>query len=77
VLLFPCEIVPSTWHLRTAWVTSYDLDTYRVVEVKRGVLRDAAEHGHILFLTHDPAVAFGRVERRTAREYAWKPIAAE
>jgi glyoxylase-like metal-dependent hydrolase (beta-lactamase superfamily II) len=72
VLVCPCELVPTRWHLRMAWIMSYDLEPLRILEWKRRVLSEAAEQGHVLFLSHDPECAFGRVRRASAKEYVWE-----
>ncbi|MBN1673887.1 MAG: MBL fold metallo-hydrolase [Kiritimatiellae bacterium] len=70
-LFCPSELLPTTWHLRLAWVMSYDLDPLRVVDLKRAYMAEAADEGWRLFLSHDPASAFGRLSRESEKEYAW------
>jgi len=73
-LVCPSELVSTIWHLRVAWAMSYDLEPLKVVEQKRALLSQAAAEGHVLFLNHDPAFAFGQVDRLSEREYGWKPL---
>ena len=73
-LVCPCEVVPTRWHLRMAWIMSYDLEPLRLLEWKRQVLTRAADERQALFLSHDPEYAFGRVSRASSKEFAWVPI---
>ncbi len=72
-LVCPCEIVPSAWHLRLSWVTGYDQEPARVVEIKRELMRQAEEENWIVFLTHDPTHFFGYLRDAGDREYTWEP----
>jgi glyoxylase-like metal-dependent hydrolase (beta-lactamase superfamily II) len=56
-LVFCGDLVPTTAHLRAAWVMAYDLYPLTTIEEKRMLLAAAAEEGWILFFEHDPHVA--------------------
>lgn len=73
-LFCPGDILPSPWHMRLAWVTSYDLWPYDVVEVRRRWLSAASDGGWQVFLSHTPLEPFGRVHRRDGRAFAWEPL---
>ncbi len=56
--LFYCsDLVPTTAHLRPAWVAAYDLYPLTTIEEKKQLLAQALEEEWILFLEHDPHVA--------------------
>ncbi len=73
-LFCPCELIPSVWHLRTSWVTCYDDDAHAVVAWKKKLMARAAAENWIIFLSHDPVHAFGRLTVRNDKEYSWQPI---
>ena len=73
-LICPSEMLPTSWHMRLAWLMSYDLDTPRVLEAKRAIMEEAAARGQVLFLNHDPVTAFGRLRAAGRTEYAWEPV---
>lgn len=56
-LVFCGDLIPTTAHLKTAWVMAYDLYPLTTIEEKRMLLAAAAEEGWILFFEHDPNVA--------------------
>lgn len=76
-LACPCELVPDVWHLRLAWLTAYDVAPMELIEEKRALLREAAEGGWILFLSHDPQRAFIRVRPLSEKEYTWEDAMEE
>jgi glyoxylase-like metal-dependent hydrolase (beta-lactamase superfamily II) len=51
------DLVPTTAHLRAAWVMAYDLYPLTTIEEKKMLLAQAAEEGWVLFFEHDPNVA--------------------
>ena len=56
-LVFCGDLIPTTAHLRTAWVASYDLYPLTTIEEKKQLLAQAVEEGWLLFFEHDPHVA--------------------
>ena len=56
-LVFCGDLVPTTAHLRAAWVAAYDLYPLTVIEEKKQLLAQAIEEGWTLFFEHDPKVA--------------------
>lgn len=67
--LYLGDLVPTTAYLRLNWLMSWDLEPCVVYEEKARLLKDAAVRGVLLFFSHDPAVACGRIERVGAMEY--------
>ncbi|MCA3014529.1 MAG: MBL fold metallo-hydrolase [Myxococcaceae bacterium] len=56
-VVFCGDLVPTTAHLKPAWVAAYDLYPLTVIEEKKQLLAQAIEEGWHLFLEHDPHVA--------------------
>lgn len=71
-LFCPCELIPSVWHLRTSWATCYDDDAHAVVRWKKELMARAAAEHWTVFLSHDPAHAFGRLTSLSEKEYGWE-----
>jgi glyoxylase-like metal-dependent hydrolase (beta-lactamase superfamily II) len=72
-LLCPCELVPSTWHLRLSWVTGYDQEPVRVVDAKKELMQQASANNWLVFLTHDPEHFFGHLQA-SDHDYRWQPL---
>ncbi len=60
-VVFCGDLVPTTAHLRPAWVAAYDLYPLTVIEEKKQLLAQALEEKWVLFLEHDPKIAACRV----------------
>lgn len=56
-ILYPGDLVPTSSHLRTAWIMSYDIEPLKVLDEKRRLLEQAAREGWIVCFEHDPEVA--------------------
>lgn len=56
-LVFCGDLIPTTAHLRAAWVAAYDLYPLTAIEEKKQLLAQAVEEDWVLFLEHDPLVA--------------------
>jgi glyoxylase-like metal-dependent hydrolase (beta-lactamase superfamily II) len=57
--IFAADLLPTTAHLREAWIMAYDLYPMDTLAYKRGFLQDATAEGHLIFFEHDPRVAAG------------------
>jgi glyoxylase-like metal-dependent hydrolase (beta-lactamase superfamily II) len=55
-VVFCGDLIPTTAHLKAAWVAAYDLYPLTVIEEKKQLLAQAIEEGWHLFLEHDPVV---------------------
>jgi glyoxylase-like metal-dependent hydrolase (beta-lactamase superfamily II) len=62
-LVYCADVIPTSSHVRLAWVMGYDLDPLTLIEEKRQVLSPSADENWILFFEHDPYADAGRVER--------------
>lgn len=62
-LLYCGDLIPTSTHVRLAWVMGYDLDPLTLIEEKRAVLERAAAEGTYLYFEHDPEVDAARVTK--------------
>lgn len=53
-LLYCGDVIPTSSHVRLAWIMGYDLDPLTLIAEKTQILRQAAEEGWYLFFEHDP-----------------------
>ncbi len=60
-VLFGSDVIPTSAHLRPAWVAAYDLYPLTAIEEKKQLLAQALEEDWIVFFEHDPDVAACRV----------------
>ncbi len=60
--VFVADLIPTSSHLRDAYVMGYDLQPLVTVEEKRDILFRAQKHDWILLFEHDPQTPGGRVE---------------
>ncbi|MEX0600208.1 MAG: MBL fold metallo-hydrolase [Rhodothermales bacterium] len=58
-LVFVADLLPTTAHLRDAWVMAYDVRPLVTIREKRAFLERAVEEGWHLFFEHDPETAVG------------------
>jgi glyoxylase-like metal-dependent hydrolase (beta-lactamase superfamily II) len=62
-LVFVADLLPTTAHLREAWIMAYDVRPLVTLEEKRTFLEQALEKGWDFFFEHDPDVAVGTPAR--------------
>ncbi|MBK9321931.1 MAG: MBL fold metallo-hydrolase [Bdellovibrionaceae bacterium] len=62
-LLYCGDVVPTSTHVRTAWLMGYDLHPLMLMEEKQKCLSEAADHGWYLFFEHDPYCDSARIEK--------------
>ena len=75
-VVFPADLVPTTAHLRTAWIMAYDLRPIQVVEEKRAILSEAAAKGWTVVFEHDPRRAATKVREAEGGFEAVAPVTA-
>lgn len=63
-LLYCGDVIPTSSHVRLAWVMGYDLEPLRLIEEKSEVLAQAADQGWYLYFEHDPYCDAARVTRQ-------------
>ena len=61
-ILYCADLIPTSTHVRLAWVMGYDLEPLTLIEEKREMLTPAARDGWYLFFEHDPYMDMARVE---------------
>jgi glyoxylase-like metal-dependent hydrolase (beta-lactamase superfamily II) len=62
--VFCGDLIPTTAHLKPAWVAAYDLQPLLVIQEKQRLLAQAVREHWVLFLEHDPNVAACTVKDR-------------
>lgn len=53
-LLYCGDVVPTSSHVRLAWVMGYDLEPLKLIEEKQKILGPAADEHWYLYFEHDP-----------------------
>ncbi len=61
-LLYCGDLIPTSTHVRLAWVMGYDLEPLRLIDEKREALTPAAREKWYLFFEHDPYMDAAIVE---------------
>ena len=61
-LLYCGDLIPTSTHVRLAWVMGYDLEPLKLIEEKREILTVAAKENWTLFFEHDPYADAATVE---------------
>lgn len=62
-LIYCGDLIPTSAHIRLAWIMGYDLDPLTLIEEKRQLLSEAADHNWHLFFEHDPVTDTCKVVR--------------
>jgi glyoxylase-like metal-dependent hydrolase (beta-lactamase superfamily II) len=60
VLWYPCDLVPTSAHVRLSWIMAYDLEPLVTLDSKEHWLTRAGEEGWRLVFCHDHAVVSAR-----------------
>jgi glyoxylase-like metal-dependent hydrolase (beta-lactamase superfamily II) len=74
-LIFMADLIPTSHHLRPAWVMGYDLDVLTCVEQRLKLLDEVAGTGDVLVFEHDPVVKAATVARDARGHYSLTPVA--
>lgn len=53
-LLYCADLIPTSSHVKLAWVMGYDLNPLLLIEEKQKLLQQAAENKWYLYFEHDP-----------------------
>ncbi|MES2854610.1 MAG: MBL fold metallo-hydrolase [Bdellovibrionota bacterium] len=61
-LVYCGDLIPTSSHVRLAWVMGYDLNPLLLIDEKRALLTQAANAGWYLFFEHDPYSDIARVQ---------------
>lgn len=65
-LLYCGDVIPTSSHVRLAWIMGYDLDPLKLISEKEKVLSLAADKNWYLYFEHDPYCDMAQVERKAA-----------
>ena len=57
--VFVADLIPTTAHLRDAWIMGYDLFPMETLAFKKRFIREAIDREYLIFFEHDPLVAAG------------------
>lgn len=53
-LVYCGDVIPTSSHVRLAWIMGYDLDPLKIIEEKKVILSAAAQGHWYLYFEHDP-----------------------
>ncbi len=67
--VFVADLIPTTAHIRDAWVMGYDLFPMETLAFKQRFIREAIEREYLIFFEHDPLVAAGYIREQDGRRY--------
>lgn len=63
-LVYCADLVPTSSHVRTAWLMGYDLNPLLLMEEKKKYLSTAAAKGAYLYFEHDPYCDAASIEEK-------------
>ena len=67
--VFTADLIPTTAHIRDAWIMGYDLFPMETLAFKRRFIREAIDREYLIFFEHDPLIAAGYVREAHGRRY--------
>ncbi len=67
--VFTADLIPTTAHIRDAWIMGYDLFPMETLAFKRRFIREAIDREYLIFFEHDPLVAAGYIREKDGRRY--------
>jgi glyoxylase-like metal-dependent hydrolase (beta-lactamase superfamily II) len=73
VFCFLADLVPTAAHLQPTWVAAFDLYPLETIEQKTKWLGAAADAGWVCGFSHDPRLAFARIQRDARTGFALHP----
>lgn len=62
-LLYCADLIPTSSHVRLAWVMGYDLEPLKLIEEKKEILDQASAEHWYLYFEHDPYCDAAQVTR--------------
>ncbi len=65
--IFLADVVPTSAHVPLPWIMAYDVEPLVTLESKRGLWTRAIAEDWLLVFEHDPAVAWGRLDKSQNR----------
>jgi len=67
--VFTADLIPTTAHVRDAWIMGYDLFPMETLAFKKRFIREAIEREYLIFFEHDPLVAAGYIREKDGKRY--------
>jgi glyoxylase-like metal-dependent hydrolase (beta-lactamase superfamily II) len=67
--VFAADLIPTTAHLRDAWIMGYDLFPMETLAFKKRFTREAIDREHLIFFEHDPFIAAGYLREKDGRRF--------
>jgi methylmalonyl-CoA epimerase len=67
--VFTADLIPTTAHIRDAWIMGYDLAPMETLAFKKRFIREAIDREYLIFFEHDPLVAAGYIRVKDGRRY--------
>lgn len=67
--VFVADLIPTTAHVRDAWIMGYDLFPMETLAFKQRFIREAIDREYLIFFEHDPLVAAGYIRERDGRRW--------
>jgi methylmalonyl-CoA epimerase len=67
--VFVADLIPTTAHVRDAWIMGYDLFPMETLAFKQRFIREAIDREYLIFFEHDPLIAAGYIRERDGRRY--------
>jgi len=67
--VFTADLIPTTAHVRDAWIMGYDLFPMETLAFKKRFIREAIDREYLIFFEHDPLVAAGYIREKDGRRH--------
>lgn len=67
--VFATDLIPTTAHIRDAWIMGYDLFPLDTLAFKKRFIREAIDREYLIFFEHDPLVTAGYIREKHGRRY--------
>jgi methylmalonyl-CoA epimerase len=67
--VFAADLIPTTAHIRDAWIMGYDLFPMQTLAFKKQFIREAVDRGYLIFFEHDPLVTAGYIREVAGRRH--------
>lgn len=61
-VFYAADVIPTSSHVRSAWVMGYDLDPLTIIKEKREILAQAAQKNWYIYFEHDPFCDLSAIE---------------
>jgi methylmalonyl-CoA epimerase len=67
--VFAADLIPTTAHIRDAWIMGYDLYPMETLAFKKRFIREAIDREYLIFFVHDPLVSAGYIREAQGRRF--------